>query len=58
MYLLREELHESYPSIGKKLGGRDHTTVIHACDKIEKARQADENLGMELNLIKERLYNA
>jgi len=57
MYLLREELHESYPSIGKKLGGRDHTTVIHACDKIERVRQADENLGMELNLIKERLYN-
>jgi chromosomal replication initiator protein len=57
MYLLREELHESYPSIGKRLGGRDHTTVIHACEKVEHNRQMDENLGMELNLIKERLYN-
>jgi len=57
MYLLREELHESYPSIGKKLGGRDHTTVIHACDKVEHNRQLDEGLVMELNLIKERLYN-
>jgi len=58
MYLLREELKESYPSIGKKLGGRDHTTVIHACDKVERVRQEDENLGMELNLIRERLYNS
>jgi chromosomal replication initiator protein len=57
MYLLRDELKESYPSIGKRLGGRDHTTVIHACGKIEKDKQGDENLGMELNLIKERLYN-
>ena len=58
MYLLRDELKESYPSIGKKLGGRDHTTVIHACEKVEKTRQIDENLGMELNLIRERLYNS
>ncbi|TRZ80928.1 chromosomal replication initiator protein DnaA [bacterium] len=57
MYFLREELKESYPSIGKKLGGRDHTTVIHACNKIERTKQTDENLGMELNLIQERLYN-
>ncbi len=57
MYFLREELKESYPSIGKKLGGRDHTTVIHACNKIERTKQLDENLGMELNLIQERLYN-
>jgi len=57
MYFLREELKESYPSIGKKLGGRDHTTVIHACNKIERNKQIDENLGMELNLIQERLYN-
>ncbi len=57
MYFLRDELKESYPSIGKKLGGRDHTTVIHACAKIERVKQIDENLGMELNLIRERLYN-
>ncbi len=57
MYFLREELKESYPSIGKKLGGRDHTTVIHACNKIERTKQIDENIGMELNLIQERLYN-
>lgn len=58
MYLLREELQESYPSIGKRLGGRDHTTVIHACTKIAQVKQTDEVLDMELNLIRERLYNA
>ena len=57
MYLLREELKESYPAIGKRLGGRDHTTVIHACEKITEKKQADETFSMELNLLKERLYN-
>jgi len=58
MYLLRDELRESYPAIGKRLGGKDHTTVIHACEKVEHDRQTDENVGMEINLIKERLYNS
>ncbi len=58
MFLLRDELKESYPSIGKRMGGRDHTTVIHACEKVERERQADENINMEINLIKERLYNS
>lgn len=35
MYILREDFHVSYPAIGKKLGGRDHTTVIHSCEKIK-----------------------
>ena len=33
MYLLREDFNVSYPSIGQKLGGRDHSTVIHSCEK-------------------------
>ena len=36
MYYLREELKSSFPFIGLKIGGRDHTTAIHACEKIKK----------------------
>jgi chromosomal replication initiator protein len=36
MYILREEFNISFPTIGEKLGGRDHTTVIHSCEKIKK----------------------
>jgi len=57
MYLMREELKSSYPMIGNKLGGRDHTTAIYACEKIEKEIENDDNLEQELNLIKERLYS-
>src|SRR3989344_5125230 len=35
MYILRQDFSISYPSIGDKLGGRDHTTVIHSCEKIK-----------------------
>jgi chromosomal replication initiator protein len=57
MYLLRNELKNSFPYIGAKLGGRDHTTAIHACVKIGKEVRSDKNLLDEINLIKERLYN-
>ncbi len=57
MYLLREELKSSYPFIGSKLGGRDHTTAIYACEKIEKEKDNNTNLEEELNLIKQRLYS-
>lgn len=56
MYLLREELNNSYPYIGQKLGGKDHTTVIHACEKIKKDLEKDEKLLEDINLIKQRLY--
>lgn len=57
MYLIREELKSSYPFIGTKFGGRDHTTAIYACEKIGKELENDDNLEQELNLIKERLYS-
>jgi len=57
MYLMREELKSSYPMIGSKLGGRDHTTAIYACEKIRREIENDENLEQDLNLIKERLYS-
>ena len=57
MYLLRQELKSSFPFIGQKLGGRDHTTAIHACNKIEKGVESDLLLNEEINLIKQRIYS-
>jgi len=56
MYLIREELNNSYPYIGEKLGGRDHTTVMYACQKINKEIKDNQSLQEEINLIKERMY--
>ncbi|MBU0723204.1 chromosomal replication initiator protein DnaA [Patescibacteria group bacterium] len=52
MYLLREDFNISYPSIGEELGGRDHTTVIYACDKIKKSLQLDNLLGQEIEQLR------
>jgi len=57
MFLMRDELRNSYPFIGEKLGGRDHTTVMHACSKIERSLQKNESFEDELNLIKQQLYS-
>ncbi|MYE38416.1 MAG: chromosomal replication initiator protein DnaA [Candidatus Spechtbacteria bacterium SB0662_bin_43] len=57
MFLMRKELKKSYPAIGEHLGGRDHTTVMHACDKIEKRIQDDVMFEDELNVIKQTLYS-
>jgi len=57
MYLLRSELKESYPSIGRKFGGKDHTTAIYACEKISKEIENDLNLINDVNLIKQRIYS-
>ncbi|MDZ4225642.1 MAG: chromosomal replication initiator protein DnaA, partial [Candidatus Andersenbacteria bacterium] len=56
MYLLRKENSASFPSIGHQFGGRDHTTAMHACEKIEKLLEHDEELLQDINFIKERLY--
>ena len=52
MYLLREDYHISYPMIGDKLGGRDHTTVMHSCDKIKNEIVHDQTLREELEEIR------
>lgn len=57
MYLLREDFNTSYPYIGQKLGGRDHTTVIYAYDKIKEDIKKDATLGQELEQIRLMLYN-
>ncbi len=56
MYLLREELKMSYPAIGNELGGRDHTTAMHAHTKIGTDLENDLKLKQELEAIKQRLY--
>lgn len=56
MYLMREEMKVSYPSIGTELGGRDHTTAMHAYEKICGCLQVDEKLQHDLELIKQKLY--
>lgn len=57
MYILREDFNTSYPYIGQKLGGRDHTTVIHAYEKIKNDLKVDSLLQQEIEQIKNLLYN-
>ncbi|MEK7062629.1 MAG: chromosomal replication initiator protein DnaA [Patescibacteria group bacterium] len=52
MYILREDFSISYPSIGEKMGGRDHTTVIHSCEKIKKDIKLDDVLLGEIQQIR------
>lgn len=52
MYILREDFNISYPSIGQKMGGRDHTTVIHSCEKIKRDLKTDPVLGQEINQLR------
>lgn len=56
MYLLRKENNVSFPSIGEQFGGRDHTTAMHACEKIEKLLEHDGELLQDMNFLRERLY--
>jgi chromosomal replication initiator protein len=55
MYLLREETDCSLVDIGNLLGGRDHTTVIHGCEKISEEINADTRLRSEVLSIREKL---
>src|SRR3989344_2454513 len=56
MYLLREDYSGSYPYIGQRFGGRDHTTAIHAFDKISKELKKNAQLVEEMKRIRE-LYD-
>ena len=52
MYILREVFDISYPIIGDRLGGRDHTTVIHSYEKIKTGIKNDPELNKEIEEIK------
>jgi len=56
-YLLREELNLSFPKIGEELGGRDHTTIMHACEKIVRESNQNKSLKNDISLIKEKIYS-
>ncbi|MFA6601421.1 MAG: chromosomal replication initiator protein DnaA [Candidatus Paceibacterota bacterium] len=55
MYILREDFSISFPSIGDKLGGRDHTTVIHSYEKIKEEVKTDTVLAQEINQVRSML---
>ncbi len=57
MFLLREEMKSSYPAIGSELGGRDHTTAMHAYTKISGLVKKDEQLQRDLEIIKQKLFS-
>ena len=57
MYILRNELKYSYSNIAEKLGHRDHTTVIHACKKIEEEIKKNPIFTQEITILKDTLYN-
>ncbi len=56
MYLLREEANISLPQIGETLGGRDHTTVMYACDKVADLLERDDRLRRQVIEIRENIY--
>jgi chromosomal replication initiator protein len=56
MYLLRES-NISLPQIGQALGGRDHTTVMYACDKVADLLERDDRLRREVVQIRQQLYS-
>ena len=56
MYLLRSELHLSFPKIAGELGRKDHTTAIHSVEKIEKAIKLDIMIREQVAEIRDKLY--
>jgi chromosomal replication initiator protein len=58
MYLLREEGNVSLPQIGEMLGGRDHTTVMYACEKVADMMERDDRLRRQVVRIREELYGS
>jgi chromosomal replication initiator protein len=54
MYLMRQKAGASYPVIGQHLGGRDHSTVIHACQQVERRRKEDSRMRLTLETVAKR----
>lgn len=54
MYLMRQKAGASYPTIGAHLGGRDHSTVIHACQSIERRRKEDSRMRLTIETVSKR----
>ncbi|MFZ3071002.1 MAG: chromosomal replication initiator protein DnaA [Anaerolineaceae bacterium] len=56
MYLMREQSGISLPRIGEELGGRDHTTVMYACDKVADMIESDDRMRRQVLQLREQLY--
>lgn len=56
MYIMRAEMDASYPGIGNQFGGRDHTTAMHAYEKIKKDLETNEKVREDLIILKEKIY--
>jgi chromosomal replication initiator protein len=57
MYLLKRELKLAYAIIGRKFGGKDHTTVMHACSLMERENEEDQKFNQEVEMIMQRIYS-
>jgi len=57
MYLIREETDISLLRIGAELGGRDHSTVLHACDKIARELAENDEMRREISAVREMIYS-
>lgn len=55
MYLCRELTDASFPEIGREFGGKDHTTIIHACKQIQKSQESDSVLRNTLESLKDEI---
>jgi chromosomal replication initiator protein len=55
MYLAKQLTSRSLPEIGRKFGGRDHTTVMHAVRKIEELRASDQSFSEDIDLLRRML---
>ncbi|TSA44635.1 chromosomal replication initiator protein DnaA, partial [bacterium] len=56
MFLMREELQASFPGIGDQLGGRDHSTAMHAYEKSRQEIEQNDNLEQDIGRIKNKIY--
>jgi chromosomal replication initiator protein len=56
MYLMREQAGISLPKIGEELGGRDHTTVIYACDKVADMIESDDHIRRQVLKLREQIF--
>jgi len=54
MYFLRHEASMSFPDIGKQMGGKDHSTIMHGCKKVESDISQNQQIKEDINKIKER----
>jgi chromosomal replication initiator protein len=57
MYLCKKHVHSSFPEIGGKFGGKDHTTVMHACRKIERLLETDARIQNDIAVLEKSILH-